>query len=209
MNAGMTMIYRKCWFVIFTSFFLLMGCENILYPIHRAVKQGDLAEVQSLIETGKGVNDLDGTGVSPLHYAALYGHKDIANLLISKGALIDSRSIREDATPLHMAVSGRHTDIVMLLIEKGANVNAQETMNYATPLHFASGITVNRVCGVKISHPKVEIVKILLSNGADVNAAARHGITPLDLAVKGGYTEIAEVIGGAKYGQRGPHETKN
>jgi ankyrin repeat protein len=57
----------------------------------------------------------------PLHYAAQYGHKEIVQLLISKGANVKAKT-DDGRTPLHSAAAKEHKDIAELLIEKGADV---------------------------------------------------------------------------------------
>jgi ankyrin repeat protein len=76
-------------------------------------------------------------------------------------------------TILHLAASEGHWDIVALLVDKGANVKAKETIFGYTPLHHTS----------KYSNPqtKNEIITLLIENGADVNAKAKNGETPMDL----------------------------
>ena len=76
--------------------------------------------------------------VTPLHSAA---NKEIAELLIAKGADVNAKS-DDGWTSLHDATSIGHNEIVELLITKGADVNAKN--NYGnTPLDLASGETVN------------------------------------------------------------------
>jgi len=76
-------------------------------------------------------------------------------------------------TFLHLAVSEGHWDIVALLVKKGANVKTKETIFGYTPLHYTA----------KYSNPqtKDEIITLLIENGADVNAKAKNGETPMDL----------------------------
>lgn len=51
-----------------------------------------------------------------------------------------------------------------------------------TSLHYA------------VIHEKAAITKLLLSNGANVNAKDNNGQTPLSLVVKNGYAEIIELL---------------
>jgi len=52
-------------------------------PIHDAAANGDLAGVQAELDKGVDVNvtDID-WGLTPLHSATYWGHKEIAELLI-------------------------------------------------------------------------------------------------------------------------------
>ena len=56
-------------------------------PIHLAVKKGSLEIVERLIEAEpRLLNLLDARGHTPLFWAALYGHVDIVEYLVNKGA---------------------------------------------------------------------------------------------------------------------------
>ncbi|SVC74696.1 uncharacterized protein METZ01_LOCUS327550, partial [marine metagenome] len=55
-------------------------------PIHDAAGDGDLAGVQRELNKGADVNAKDGDGWTPLDFSVLRGHKEIAELLIAKGA---------------------------------------------------------------------------------------------------------------------------
>ncbi|XP_055308640.1 ankyrin repeat domain-containing protein 7-like [Sitodiplosis mosellana] len=59
---------------------------------------------------------------TPLHLAAMKGHKNVAELLIRKVANVN---IRDDSnqTPLQQAVHSRHNDVARLYIGKGKKVN--------------------------------------------------------------------------------------
>jgi hypothetical protein len=59
-----------------------------LTPLHRAANRGDLAEVRALIEKGADVNGLGLAKQIPLHVAVT---RQIAELLISKGAKVQAR----------------------------------------------------------------------------------------------------------------------
>ncbi|MBT6659319.1 MAG: ankyrin repeat domain-containing protein [Verrucomicrobia bacterium] len=53
-------------------------------PIHDAVFDGVIARVQAELDKGVDVNTEDEFGFTPLHFAAIKGYKEIAELLIVK-----------------------------------------------------------------------------------------------------------------------------
>ena len=56
-------------------------------PIHDAAKAGDTAGVQAELDKGVDPNAPGGgSGVTPLHWAAMWGHSEVAELLIGIGA---------------------------------------------------------------------------------------------------------------------------
>ena len=73
--------------------------------------------------------------MTPLHWAALYGHKDMTELLLMKQAEINAAD-NTGRTPLFCAVSKGHIDVADLLLSRGADVNARP--NGETPLDLAA-----------------------------------------------------------------------
>lgn len=63
------------------------------------------------------------SGFTPLHIACVYGHFELARLLIEAGAEIESKT-KYGYTALHLAAQYGHKLIIELLLERGANPNA-------------------------------------------------------------------------------------
>ena len=113
--------------------------------------KADLALIDAVRKSSKGtVNtepvkraiaagaDLDAKmqgGYTPLHLAAIYDHKEIAEILIAEGANVNAKNNR-DMAPLHQAARSGRKEIAELLIAKGADVNAKDE-NSLTPLDLA------------------------------------------------------------------------
>ena len=115
-----------------------------------AVKEKDIEIIEILLKKVD-VNAKDYKDRTPLHWAAIRGYKDVAELLIDKGADVNAKDIfpeeddpHDDRTPLHWAAIEGHTDVAKLLIDNGADVNAKDTPFYSltengrTPLHEAA-----------------------------------------------------------------------
>jgi len=121
-------------------------------------------------------------GWTPLHLAAFFGHSDLADALLDRGAPIDALSTNAmKNTPLHAAAAGGKTELVQLLLNRGANPNARQEGGW-TALHSAAQAG-NR-----------EMVEALLANGADINARADNNQGPLDLAMMSGKQEVAALL---------------
>ena len=65
-----------------------------------------------------------GGGMTPLHYAALDGYKEVAELLIAKGADVNAKII-VGSTPLDWAVEEGHTETANLLRKHGAKTGEE------------------------------------------------------------------------------------
>jgi hypothetical protein len=103
------------------------------HEILHAAAKGDLTEVAELIAHGADVNGRDQWGESLLHKATEEGHKDIAELLIEKGADVNAKSTHEwsvvltfrtktvpaGTTPLGIARVHGYRDVAGLLRKHG------------------------------------------------------------------------------------------
>lgn len=118
-----------------------------------ASRTGSLKRLESLLETDAKVNYCDQYGLTPLHVAAIKGHKDVVMLLAEYGSDLEFQDA-EGHTPLHLAVESGSKEMVEVLINRGADVNAM-SKNGATPLYIST------LMGCE------DISKLLLARGAD------------------------------------------
>lgn len=63
-------------------------------------------------------------GRNALHFAADYGHVDIIEYLISKGANVNLKD-KHGITPLLAAIYEEHTDCVKMLLKSGAKTDGK------------------------------------------------------------------------------------
>jgi ankyrin repeat protein len=86
----------------------------------KAVRAGDVAAVKSLLDAGVPADAKYRYDRTALSFAADRGHREIAALLIAKGADVNAKDTYYGITPLVMAAENGHDEMVVLLLEKGA-----------------------------------------------------------------------------------------
>ena len=101
-----------------------------------SARGGDLQQVKVLLYSDPDlVFSTDTNAVTALHWAALEGHMDIAELLLAYKANANAKS-NAGMTPLHWAAFRGHLDLVELLLANKADVNAKAD-DGQTPLGMA------------------------------------------------------------------------
>ena len=166
--------------------------------IHTAVQLGNLAKVKVFVEEDADINVKDDSGFTPLHYAARGGHKDIAEFLIANGAGFNTKNNAGQA-PIDVAVERNHRNLVQLLVAKGAEISTIHLAAYLGDItkvqsFIEKGIDVNITRGptdetslhyaVKSRYGSVDVIKLLVDSGADINSRNRRGGTPLHYAAR-------------------------
>ncbi|XP_073988376.1 tonsoku-like protein isoform X2 [Rhodnius prolixus] len=92
-------------------------------PLHLAAISGNATLVGKLIDQGHSVDVKDFSGWTPLHEACNHGHRDVAEVLLSKGAAVNDRGGPhcDGFTPLLDAASNGSLDCMELLLSYGAS----------------------------------------------------------------------------------------
>ena len=137
-------------------------------PLFQAIQKADTAAVKHLLDHGLSPNAQDAAGTPALMAAALYAGADCVKLLLDRGANPNGRNAA-GATPLLWAIPNLAK--VKLLVEHGADVNARSANLQRTPLLVAA------------SYPgAAEVLRLLLSKGADIHAKDKSGMHALGRA---------------------------
>jgi len=122
-----------------------------------AAESGNIGEVVKQLDYGADINARNRDGITPLHFAALSGHRDVVEFLINRGANVKAKA-SQGGTPLYFAVVMEHKDVADLLIDHGAK---PDNLNIAA-------ISKNR-----------EIAEMLIARGVDSNAREKNRILKL------------------------------
>jgi len=104
--------------------------------IHDAAASCEVIRVQALLEENPAlINSKDKNGATPLHWAAAWCTRDMAELLLAHKADVNAKA-NDGTTPLHGAAANGRKDVAELLLANGAEVNAKADEGQ-TPLHLA------------------------------------------------------------------------
>ena len=82
--------------------------------LHQAVRDHDIAKIQSMLSEKADVNEKDWLGYAPLHWACYFGYPDLAELLLDNGANPSLKS-NTGRTPLEIAGAMDYEQIAELL----------------------------------------------------------------------------------------------
>jgi len=168
-----------------------------------------------LISEGADVNFLEEPFISsPLYHAAGTGNLGLVQLLLASGA---DPNLQIGNIPLFTAVSGQNMDIVQALVEAGADIHVrddslQNVLPRCSPsvelLRFflergvdpnnedsRGDIPLHHICRRGPAEFAKASVELLLQFGAaTVEKADWRGRTPVDIAMRMGYSEIVQIL---------------
>ncbi len=174
-----------------------------LTPLHYAAYRRDRALVKALLKKNADPNARDQKLRVPLHlvvqepldffnniellsvdtlFVGRSAVEDIIELLCKRGADSNARDI-SGRTPLHDASAGTNSNAAYRLIENQADLHAQDDEGKMA-LHKA----------VTLGLSGIDMVEVLLSKGARVNARDKNGETPLHLAISRGCRDLIAVV---------------
>ena len=155
--------------------------------------------IRVLVKNGAKVNFQNKQGVTALQTAVVNENVNAVKVLIELGADVNLEN-EIGYTPLHLGAEGDEVEIVRMLIEAGANLHAMEGVEGGTPLH--------RVVSIQ-AQGNVEIAKLLISYGADVNFQNDDENAPLHWACGNNKLTIIKILveAGADVNLRGSQGT--
>ncbi|GGD91023.1 ankyrin repeat domain-containing protein [Paenibacillus nasutitermitis] len=170
-----------------------MELIEMIDDVFQAAQSGDASRLRRLLASCPQLaNTENKDGLTPLGFAAHFGHKDAVQALLDHGADINALSHSKVSfipsnTALHASIAGeRNMDVIHLLLLNKANTNVFDS-NGHTCLHSAS-----------FHDDNADLIRLLIGYGADVNARIEGGDTVLSLANQQANRQVAELL--AQYG---------
>lgn len=149
--------------------------------LFKSAYQGELSKVQGLVAKGVSVNTADMEKRTPLILAAYNGHTPVVEFLLAKGADINAAD-RSGQTPLIHTCKRSFNETAAFLLKNGADADVQTRKTGTTALMIAA------VLG------NLDLVRMLLDHGADVDLADSFGDTATMLARKKGNSAVVDVL---------------
>jgi len=169
--------------------------------IHYAAKKGHLFVVSSLVTLNPQlVLSKNSSGDTPLHLAALGGHKNVVEFLLAHRADVNAED-NFGETALSYSLIWDHAKVAELLLAHGADVNSARGGSSALLSRAAGNGDAELVSMLLAKNANVidfqplnrangkAVVELLLAHGADLHGRDWIGRTPLEDAAADGRVE--------------------
>lgn len=148
--------------------------------VMKAVKAGNIETVLQFLDEG---NDIDGIygreKATLLNYSIKTDSKVVFGRLIEMGA--DPDKLSNGKTPIMFAVQNSEPFMLRRLVKAGANLDERGKKNTTAVIYAAK-------------MRKLDCVKLLVENGADVELKNDAGMTALDYANNSNFPNVAEYL---------------
>lgn len=179
---------------------------NGFTPLMGAVQLNNEEKVKMLLEKGANVNARQVTSeTAAISIAVALGHQDMLALLLEHKADI-SAGINKRTSLLSYSSTLARADMMEMLLKHGASANTRDMASLASPLHItATGNNLIKnslkLMGASNLIPQHEAkmdapnaCRVLIENGAQVDAEDIEGVTPLMIAAMDGCPETTAVL---------------
>ncbi|XP_075985769.1 transient receptor potential cation channel subfamily A member 1-like [Anticarsia gemmatalis] len=183
-------------------------------PLHTAVQLDSVEAIEELLRTGARATCLDAAGRTPMHVCVDKRHKEHLQILVNynydEQETVDAKDL-EGLTVLHAAVRAKWTDGVCIALGAGASV-FMKANDGESPVHSAAAtghthifrkiLTVAKydidfqnqkgqtALFVAIINNHIEIVEILIANGACLRVTLPDQQNILHVASRCGHVEL-------------------
>lgn len=156
--------------------------DELLIAIKSPIVESRINIMKLLIDNKANINYTDEDGFNPLNIAIESGDMELTKFLITNGANVNSL-MQDGVSLIGYAIAQNNMDLLQILIENGANVNYTGGDSWAkTPLMTASRLGLDNV------------VRILLTRNADINAVDINGNTALHTAALNSQLSVVKLL---------------
>lgn len=186
--------YKLIKLIFFLLFALAIGCAHSggegglpevseglpegLSLLMEAVWQGDIAEIQRLLDQGYNVNETAEDGTTPVMFAVLLKKSEVVRFLMDNGADVNLPD-KGRMTALTFAAIGQEPDVLEVILDR---------------ISVSKG-SMSDLMILALWVGDLKGTETLLGYGASATMVGeRSGITPLDFAVENRFSEAAELL---------------
>ncbi|XP_024138434.1 protein phosphatase 1 regulatory subunit 12A isoform X2 [Oryzias melastigma] len=177
-----------------------------LTALHQACIDENAEMVQFLVESGSDINRGDNEGWTPLHAASSCGFIQIAKYLIEHGANVGAIN-SEGELPLDVATEDAMERLLKAEIKK-QGIDVDKARKEEERIMLQDAMAVLEGGGTLTPHPNtkatalhvaaakgyIEVIKVLLQCGVDVDSRDTDGWTPLHAAAHWGQEEVCGLL---------------
>ena len=161
-------------------------------PVTEAIENDSVAKMKSLVKNGADLKkpiligeeyDLeDYDDISPFFYAIRkYASMEMLELMLDNG--IDLHETDSDGiSALDMAIKFKRKDVIQFCIDRGFDLNISKRKSGITPVMLAA------------CFHDLEMMKMILDNGGEINAIDKSGMSPKDYAKKLGQKKMIDFL---------------
>lgn len=152
--------------------------------LHSSLEHGDLSVAWLLCEHGVDINAVDSSGMPALHKACLRKNLPQVRFLLEQGADISIVDTIQGLTPLYYAVMGGDEEIMRLVASRTSRHGQMELK-----LHGGGTALALATC-----ERRLDMVAILLENGASCDTPGASGATALHWAARRGFSHGLAIL---------------
>ena len=171
-------------------------------PLHRAAQEGDSHIISLMLENLEdkdiAMTEEDSDGNTPLTLAVQAGNSEAVNVFMTDcecGTFINSPN-NQGESPIHFASRSGDTDTLALLLDNGAKIDETNSM-LQTPLYLAAANAKDNAKYAKFHSQdceNVDVVKMLIDRGSDLDKWDVDGYTPVMIAGLKGHYNVVQLL---------------
>jgi N-acyl-D-amino-acid deacylase len=160
--------------------------KNGFTPLMAAMGGGDAETIHLILDKKPNVRAATNSGWTAIHGAAWLGKPAIVRQLLDMGAEAQPKKSFQNWTPLIWAAMSGDPTVVQLLLDHGADTKAREALSGTSALIKSAGI----------EGQSMDVAKLLVKRGADINAKDDTGSTALVWAERQGSLALTNWLRG-------------
>ena len=161
-------------------------------PVTEAIENDSVAKMKSLLKSGADLKKPiligeeyeleDYDDISPFFYAIRkYASMEMLELMLENG--VDLKEVDSDGiSALDMAIKFKRKEVIQFCLDRGFDLNTSKRKSGITPVMLAACFS------------DLDMMKLLIDNGGDINIPDRSGMAPKDYAKKLGQKKMLEFL---------------